>query len=431
MCRICLVVGNGNRLRGFHHPVDVRLRDFLLLDRDHAVRRVALDVAARDAGVDRLDLAVGHQFGFLEHALDRRHRRLDVDHHAFLQSARRLRAHADHVELALRRDLGDDRDDLRRADVEAHHQVLAVLHHALFLGLSYAAGLTAFSRNCGTRAANPFRYRRSTYSTRVPALRQRPQRPRLRRDEAREARIRVVAAEFDRKRSVRADRVDVPASARGKAQRAHRERERRQAPGPRVVLRRHLRGPAFLTLELGQVVLPFGVEHLAAGIHQRGVVPARERRVLVHFDLEAMRPLPAQGHVAHPRDLRQGPLRAVQVHREERSGQFLAHDRLQVSGTGALQRLDHDDFAQRKRRLANDPGNAAPQHRHRHENAQRRGDRVHLLRVIPHGRLPVFPRTVPGRTFRTASPPSVPGCARSSRATCSLPGMKTCRRRAG
>ena len=50
------------------------------------VRVEAADVAAGDAGERRGDLAVGHQLGFLERALDRRHGGLDVDHHALLQA---------------------------------------------------------------------------------------------------------------------------------------------------------------------------------------------------------------------------------------------------------------------------------------------------------------------------------------------------------
>ena len=53
-------------------------------------------------------------------------------------------------------DLGDDRDDLRRADVEADDQVLAVLHHASPISLRRSAS-AGFSRKPGTRAANPLR----------------------------------------------------------------------------------------------------------------------------------------------------------------------------------------------------------------------------------------------------------------------------------
>ena len=83
----------------------------------------AADVAAGDAGVDRVDLAAGHQLGFLDRALDRLHGRLDVDDHAALQAARRVRADADDLDRPPRRDSPTMRDDLRRADVEADDQV--------------------------------------------------------------------------------------------------------------------------------------------------------------------------------------------------------------------------------------------------------------------------------------------------------------------
>ena len=76
------------------------------------------DVAAGDAGVDALDLAAGHQLGFLDGALDRLHRRLDVHHHALLQAAGGVRTDADHLEHAVLGHLADDGDDLGGADVE-------------------------------------------------------------------------------------------------------------------------------------------------------------------------------------------------------------------------------------------------------------------------------------------------------------------------
>ena len=44
-------------------------------------------MAAGDARVDLADPAIGHQFRFLDHALNRRHRRLDVDDDALLEAA--------------------------------------------------------------------------------------------------------------------------------------------------------------------------------------------------------------------------------------------------------------------------------------------------------------------------------------------------------
>ncbi len=44
--------------------------DLAVLDRDHPLGVEALDVPAGDAGKDRLDLAAGHQLGFLDRLAD-------------------------------------------------------------------------------------------------------------------------------------------------------------------------------------------------------------------------------------------------------------------------------------------------------------------------------------------------------------------------
>ena len=82
-----LIGRNRHCPRGFDDAVDVHRCHFLVLDCHHAVRIEAADVAAGDTGVDVTNLAVGHQFDLLQHPRDRRHRILDVDHHAFFQSA--------------------------------------------------------------------------------------------------------------------------------------------------------------------------------------------------------------------------------------------------------------------------------------------------------------------------------------------------------
>ena len=87
MCRICWSVGMLTASRRLDHALDVERADLAVLDRHHAVRVEAPDVAAGDAGERRGDLAVGHQLGLLERALDRGHGGLDVHHHALLQAA--------------------------------------------------------------------------------------------------------------------------------------------------------------------------------------------------------------------------------------------------------------------------------------------------------------------------------------------------------
>ena len=52
--------------------------------------------------IHRVDLAAGHQLGLFDGALDRLHGRFDVDHHALLQAARRMRADAEHFDASRR-----------------------------------------------------------------------------------------------------------------------------------------------------------------------------------------------------------------------------------------------------------------------------------------------------------------------------------------
>ena len=80
-----LVGGDRDRLGRVDHVLDIAVRDLLVADRDDAVGVEAAHVAAGDAGVDRVDLAAGHQLGLFDRALDRLHGRLDIDHHAFLR----------------------------------------------------------------------------------------------------------------------------------------------------------------------------------------------------------------------------------------------------------------------------------------------------------------------------------------------------------
>jgi hypothetical protein len=103
--------------------LDIAVGDFAIADRDHAMRVEAAHVAAGDAGVDRVDLAVGHQLGFLDRALDRLHGGFDVDDHALLQAARWLAAHADDLDRAVGRDLAHQRHHLGGADVEPDDDV--------------------------------------------------------------------------------------------------------------------------------------------------------------------------------------------------------------------------------------------------------------------------------------------------------------------
>src|SRR3990167_4193553 len=131
-----LVARQADRAGGFDHPVDVGGRDFLLLDFHHTARIDAADMAAGDAGMHLVDLAIGHQLGLLQRALDCAHRGFDVDHHALLHAVGFVHAHADHLQHAVRLDLADDGHDLGGADIQPDHQVFGFLVSAHFLYLT-------------------------------------------------------------------------------------------------------------------------------------------------------------------------------------------------------------------------------------------------------------------------------------------------------
>ena len=103
--------------------------DLARLDRHHAVAVEAADVAAARAHHDAVDLAVGHQLGLADGALDRLHGGVDVDHDAALQALRRRGAEADHVRaVVLHR--GDQHRRLVRAEVEPDVDRLLARHRA-------------------------------------------------------------------------------------------------------------------------------------------------------------------------------------------------------------------------------------------------------------------------------------------------------------
>src|SRR3989338_1020470 len=122
-----LVARQADRAGRFDHPLDVGGRNLLLLDLHHAARIDAADVAAGDAGMDLVDLSIGHQLGFLQCTLDRAYRGLDIDHHAFLHAVGFVHAHADHFQHAVGPDLADDGHDFGGADIQPNHQVFGFL----------------------------------------------------------------------------------------------------------------------------------------------------------------------------------------------------------------------------------------------------------------------------------------------------------------
>ncbi len=118
---------------------------FAVADRRDAVRIAAADVAAGNARVDRADFATGHEFGFLDRALDRLHSGFDIHHNAALEPVRGMRADADHLDGFARRVFANDRHDFRRADVQANDQgfVAFCFGHVCVSGLAPAVASAA------------------------------------------------------------------------------------------------------------------------------------------------------------------------------------------------------------------------------------------------------------------------------------------------
>jgi hypothetical protein len=87
------------------------------------------------------------ELGLFQHALNRAHGCLDVDHDAFFSPRDGCVPSPMMLSSLLGRDLGDDGNDLRRADVEPDDQVFCVSHHATFASASSLsfAGITVFT----------------------------------------------------------------------------------------------------------------------------------------------------------------------------------------------------------------------------------------------------------------------------------------------
>ena len=120
-----LVGGNRHCLGGIDDALYVGAGDFAVADGDDAVGVHAADVAACNAGIDRMYLAPCHQFRFLDGTLNGLHRGLDIDNRTLLQTAGAMAANADDIETAVGLDVADDGDDFGRADVQTDNQITA------------------------------------------------------------------------------------------------------------------------------------------------------------------------------------------------------------------------------------------------------------------------------------------------------------------
>src|SRR5699024_3200923 len=148
-----LAVGRDrHRARRLQHLLEVAGSDFVVADGRGAVRILGFQMAARDRGVYRADVAAGHQLGFLDRTLDGMHGRFDVHHRAALQATRDVRADADHLDRFARGVLADDGHHLGGADVEADDQ----LFFTLAIHVAEAPpGAPVVVAGCGQRTANP------------------------------------------------------------------------------------------------------------------------------------------------------------------------------------------------------------------------------------------------------------------------------------
>ena len=122
------VHGNGDRLGGVDHAPDVFVVHLAVLDGDHALGVEAFDVAAGDAGENRLDLTAGHQLRLLQRLADGADRGLDVDHHPFAQPLGRAGADAHDVQ-PLVGEIADDGADLGGADIKPDNQIISLAGH--------------------------------------------------------------------------------------------------------------------------------------------------------------------------------------------------------------------------------------------------------------------------------------------------------------
>ena len=124
-----------DRARGLDHALDVGVAHLVVLAGDpHDTAAVhAADMAPRDPREGARDLDPGHLLGLADGSPDRLDRRVDVDDDPAPEPARGCAADADDVQAAPGRGLGDDRANLRGADVQADDEIgcLRALHRML------------------------------------------------------------------------------------------------------------------------------------------------------------------------------------------------------------------------------------------------------------------------------------------------------------
>ena len=317
------------------------------------------------------------------------------------------------LSVAVGRDLGDDRDDLRRADVEADDQVLCFLHHRIAilplpctrpsgrcLPGRFVRGIPARARR--SRCDSAGRRARSG----CPRARARRACGRGRRRSARGApparRGRARSAAGPRRRGV----ASCQPPRGDSAMRCDRERQRRRALATTRDSARRRRADA-----------PVG----AGELRQLAVVGRRRTPRLAALTSAASFQRASGACSSTVTSSRCGHCRRSATLRTQgtRRSDARARSRFIVKNVpasssrmtasrcaraGALQRAADDDLAEGERRLAHEPRDRRPTPEGRAaSSASAQRQRVQLARVIPHGRPAGSRRT--GR--RTSSPPRV------------------------
>ena len=122
--------------RGVDGAAHVLARDLAVLPRhgDHAAAVEALDVRARQAEMDRVDLDAGGQLRLLERLLDGVDGGFQVHDHTAPNAAGVGQADSDDVESAALHDLAHDGRDLRGADIEPHQISFSPCHASSVVG---------------------------------------------------------------------------------------------------------------------------------------------------------------------------------------------------------------------------------------------------------------------------------------------------------
>ncbi len=166
--------------------------------------------------------------------------------------------------------------------------------------------------------------------------------------------------------------AEVPAAARRHADLLHGERQRRERGRPLAKARGDFRRARVRAFELRQLAVVVGDEDFAVRVHERVVVPARERLVLLDRHLEALRPLARERARRTHGTCASARARAIQVHREERACELVADHRLEVRRARPRGRRRDDDLAELERRLADEPREAARRRARRPRSARGR-----------------------------------------------------------